>query len=144
MRRAIAGVCGLFLAATAAGAEDIRITCKISPIKSSYVQPTEIVLYLDADRTRVDVEDSLMRQFWSSAMRGTIETRNAARTTYVWTVSGLERDPKLFYLGSAPNKVTQRLTIRSGGRGDLVTIASGQATHQAYEYRANASCLEGK
>jgi hypothetical protein len=142
MQAFLGAVGAILMLGSGAAAEEIRVTCEVSGIRSKYFQPTEIVLHLRAGRTQVDVEDSLQRKFWTSPIPGTIETSNAVRATYVWILPWVERDPQLTYSISAPDSITQRLTIRPGGEGALVTIVPGQAPNRIREYRASALCRE--
>ncbi len=133
-------VAGGILAVLATGAvADTRIACKIGDIRNGYFQPTEVQLRVDAGYTRVDVRDSLLETVRESPLPGLVEAHNARRTTYVWTVRGLKRDPRLNYGPSAPDAVIQRLTLRPDGTATLVTIAPG-LVRQSREFRAAAAC----
>ena len=141
------GLVGLWMAIagdTPAQATVIQLDCKVGARMNSYFQPSRIKVELDTDSGIAQIRDDLTAKVTDGPFKGKIETFNDIRLTILWRVKSLPRDPKLSYSPTTANELTQRLTVREGGGGTLVSLTAGQYMNNLREFRADVVCSTGK
>lgn len=121
-------------------ATQIHLECKMSNRTNAYFQPDAITLHLDTDTGIARVSDELVAKAGKTSAKGKIETYNEIRLSVTWSLRDLPRDPKLSYDATAANILRQRLTVRVGGAGTLVSVTAGQNYTSSREFRADATC----
>lgn len=121
-------------------ATQIHLECKVSNRTNSYFQPAAITLHLDTDTGIARVSDELVAKAGKASAKGKIETYNEIRLTVTWSIRDLPRDPKLSYNPTAANVLRQRLTVRVGAEGTLVSVTAGQSATATREFRADVTC----
>lgn len=134
---------GLWLAcavATPALATVIQMDCQTGERANSYFQPARIKVKLDTASGIAEIRDDLTAKLNDRPVRGKIENFNDIRLTIIWRLRDLPRDPKLSYPAGVANVLHQRLTVRTGGAGTLVSTTAGQSVHNMREFRADLHC----
>ncbi len=118
----------------------INLECRVGERSNLYFQPATITLRLDTEKMRAEARDDLSAKVVSGPVKGKIETFNEKRLTVVWRTRNVPRDPKLSYSANIASELTQRLTVRTGGGGVLLSITQGAAVTAVREFRATAQC----